>query len=66
MTSLASAACPRCSTTSHWRAEIVLPPIVPGGQKESVFYFQCRKCNHIWVPSAPQALWPPFDTLKEA
>ena len=30
-----------------------------------VEYFQCPRCSHIWVPSAPAALWPPQDRTKE-
>ena len=28
------ARCPQCSTMSHWTAEIILPPLVPGADAE--------------------------------
>ncbi len=57
------ARCPQCSTMSHWTAEIILPPLVPGADAESIWYYQCPRCSRIWVPAAPNALWPPRDLL---
>ena len=54
--------CPVCGTWTDWSGDFVFHDREP---TETVTYFQCRRCSHLWVPDPPAApRWP--DYVKEA
>ncbi len=43
--------CPRCGMVTRWSGEVVFTDREPA---ETVTYWQCRRCSHLWVPDPPR------------